>query len=218
MRRSSSTENDPVRAEVTLKKAIELNPHDTASQARYIDVLRVTGRSEEALRVNARAVAAEPASPRLWAQRSTILHDLEQYEEAFKAAERAMALPGCNGNLRAVWAKGLALESLGRFGEAESVYRSGINPGADRWNLPSLGHLLGRMGRRDEALQVLANLVKEHEAGRPASYQIALVYTGLGEHDKALEWIERGRARNESSMSFLALEKRFRPLTGKLHV
>ena len=66
------------------------------------------------------------------------------------------------------------------------------------------------MGRRAEAQDVLAKLMQQYEAGRPASYQIALVHAGLGDRGKALEWIERGQSRRESSMTFLTLEKRFK--------
>ena len=136
-------ENDPVQAEATVRRALALNPHDVGSQARFVDLLRVTGRSDEALEVNWKAVQSEPASPRLWAQRAIVLYDLNRYEEALVAADHALTLPACDNNPRALWAKGMALERLGRSSEAEAVYRFGMTRAGDHWNLPSLGHLLG---------------------------------------------------------------------------
>ena len=82
----------------------------------------------------------------------------------------------------------------------------------DRWNYPALGYLLAQMGRKEEARQIVNELTREHEKGKPVCYSVALVMTGLGEKDEALTWLERSAAAGESSIAFLGVEKRFESL------
>jgi hypothetical protein len=65
-----------------------------------------------------------------------------------------------------------------------------------------------------EARTILANLIRQHENGMGISFQIALVYTGLGETEQALSWLERGRAAGDTNIPYLRLEKRFERLHG----
>jgi hypothetical protein len=53
--------------------------------------------------------------------------------------------------------------------------------------LGSLGYALALSGRRDEAQVLLERMM----TNRPEGYYIAMVYHGLGDDERALEWLER---------------------------
>ena len=62
------------------------------------------------------------------------------------------------------------------------------------------GYVLARAGRTDEAQQVLATLLERSRRVDDASFEIALVYAGLGANDRAFEWIDRAIEQRSLSM------------------
>ncbi|MGH9659787.1 MAG: hypothetical protein ACRD96_14655, partial [Bryobacteraceae bacterium] len=81
--------------------------------------------------------------------------------------------------------------------------------------LSSLGHLLGRMGRREEAGRLLKLLGEMYGKGRNLGYSIALVRMGLGDRAGALEWLEKAAETREPILPFVVVEPRFATLRGE---
>jgi tetratricopeptide (TPR) repeat protein len=67
-----------------------------------------------------------------------------------------------------------AVELSGRSGEA----------------LGYLGYYYGQVGNRAEALKLLKENEDRYRAGKGAAYIVARIYAGMGDKDKALEWLE----------------------------
>jgi tetratricopeptide (TPR) repeat protein len=57
--------------------------------------------------------------------------------------------------------------------------------------LAQLGQAFARAGRTDEAREVLRRLDELSRARYVSPYHMAYVYTGLGEQDRAMDWLER---------------------------
>jgi tetratricopeptide (TPR) repeat protein len=53
------------------------------------------------------------------------------------------------------------------------------------------GYILARAGRRDEALQALEDLRRLTHPRQPSPFHVALIYVGLDDSDRALEWLEK---------------------------
>ena len=54
-----------------------------------------------------------------------------------------------------------------------------------------LSYALGSVGEIKEATEILNFQLKKREDVHVPSHMIAAMYMGLGDHDKALEWLER---------------------------
>lgn len=65
-----------------------------------------------------------------------------------------------------------------------------ISPG-NTFGLSSLGYAYAVTGRKAEALKVLDQLNEISKHKYVPALQMALIYTGLGEKDKAFEWLEK---------------------------
>lgn len=197
-------------AEKAAREAVRLNPKDVAATARLVDLLRIRGYSREAASVVQRAIVLEPAHPRLWLQRALLAYDESRYEEALGYADHALGLFSGKSHPIGWWVKGLCLERLGRLSEAEAAYRAGMKAtSVEAWNAPSLAYLMARTGRTKDAETILAELMRNVDKGMNYWYQVALVLTGLGRVDEAVSWLERGQAAGDTSVPFIALEKRF---------
>jgi tetratricopeptide (TPR) repeat protein len=75
-----------------------------------------------------------------------------------------------------------------------------------------LGWAYGLAGRRDEAREVLEELLERsrREYVRPSS--LVVVFIGLNEKDKALEWLERAYQERDGHLVLLKVDPGFDPL------
>jgi hypothetical protein len=62
---------------------------------------------------------------------------------------------------------------------------------------------LGLAGRTDEARQVLTELEKTAAEQKVDPIAFAYVYSGLGEHDHAIEWLRKAYEERSAEMVFL---------------
>ncbi len=76
----------------------------------------------------------------------------------------------------------------------------------------SLAHAQALFGQRAQAREVLAKLTEASRKGYVPSYHFALVYTGLGEKDRAFEWLERAYQERSTVLAYLRLDPRLAPL------
>lgn len=202
---------DFVAAEKHLKRAVELDPRNGEAFRYYADLLRITGRSEQARIEVDHALALEPNSARLRLQRAVMLYDLGQCDIAAEQATRAEELRP--QFLEAMWLKGLCLEREGKFSEAEKQFRAilAVAP-ADGRALPAIGHLYGRMRRMEDARHALTQLEQLQAKGKVVSYSLALVHAGMGNSARALDELERAYRERDQSVLYLGIEWRLRDL------
>src|SRR3989449_10601499 len=76
----------------------------------------------------------------------------------------------------------------------------------------SLGHALGTAGDRPGARAVLDRLLRQREHQYVSPYDVALVYTGLGDKDQALDWLQRAYQERSSLLVFALREPRLAAL------
>jgi serine/threonine-protein kinase len=198
-------------AETALRRAVELNPRKPAAQSTLADVLRLTGRWQEASIEIARATILDPRSAGLRVQSALLLYSQHRPTEALAEAWRATEV-GPNNPI-AHWMTGLCYEQLGKWDEAEKAYRRVLKLSPrDSRGVPALGYLLGKTGREPEARHILSSLIREDQQGMSKAYQVALVHAGLGETEQALTWLETAYSRRDASLPYLKVELRLEAL------
>lgn len=75
--------------------------------------------------------------------------------------------------------------------------------------LSALGYAYGRAGMRDAAVELLEELRRDPEL---AAFNTAVVYLGLGEHERALDLLERAFVGRDMHLLYLKAGPRFDPL------
>jgi tetratricopeptide (TPR) repeat protein len=204
-------------AEAALRRAIELNPRNTLARQRYVNLLNIMGRAEEARLEIERAIQMQPAAASLRVEKAKMLYQAGRSDEAIREAEAAEGLTNQMPVYPIALAiHGLALEQKRQFTAAEKILRASlaIQP-HDPWNEPALGHLLARTGRTAEAEVILAELRRQGERGRKSHVAVALVSTALGRYADALTALERGFVERDDAMPSVGLDPRFQPLHGE---
>src|SRR6185436_3797499 len=201
-------------ADRRFRRAIELDPGSYMTHLSYYTLLSAMGRDTEAIAEAKRALELNPLSLLAQAAAARPYYMARRYPEAIAQAQRA--LKDDSTFTRAHFWLGLALEQSGRLPEAVREFEAAIKwAGTDSIPvyLAALGHAYAVAGQRDQAEQLIEAL-----KSRPyvSPVDIATVYTGLGERDRAFEWLERGLSGRAYGLVFVATDPRFEPLRGDL--
>ena len=193
--------------------ALARDPNNASLRHRYSRYLSSVGRTDEALVQMQRARELDPLSLIIQANVGVIHYFGRQFEETLRHLQRlAVAEPDFPV---AHWGIGLAREQMGdmdgalaSFQKAAELTERGTNV------LASLGRAYAVSGKPDEARKILQELTARAKQRYVPSYQIALVYAGLGDKDKAFESLEKAFEERSTLLTYLKMDPRFDSLRG----
>jgi TolB-like protein/Flp pilus assembly protein TadD len=198
-------------AERELRRAVELNPNYATAHHWLSRFLRIRGRSDEALSEIRKAREADPVSIVIGDNVTQSLFDQGDIDGAIAECRRLIDL---DPQFWIVHMRlGFALIEKGNKDEglAAAQRASELLNGATT-SLGFLGYAQAAAGRRDEALATARGLEKRYSAGEGDGVRIASVYVGLGDKDKAFEWLERDFQAKRPSLVEIFQEPEFKEL------
>jgi tetratricopeptide (TPR) repeat protein len=109
----------------------------------------------------------------------------------------------------------IVLIKQGRYADALSEAQKSIQfSNRSNASLGLLGHVYGKMGRRSDAEAVIKELETRYEQKFADARDVAVVYVGLDDKDKAFSWLEKAFADHSVFLTFLRLEPLMDPLQG----
>ena len=171
-------------AEEALLRGIQLNPKYSTAHHYHGLYLRGRGRFEEALTELRQAQALDTLSPRITLDLGKELSRRGEYDLAIEQFSNALEL---QPDFASAYANlGRAYLAQGSYQEALTRFQRGAELDPDIGG-PWLAYFFAVREQEEEALELLEEL--EDSSARPS--EIAAVYTGLGEMDQALEWLDR---------------------------
>ncbi|HUN64940.1 MAG TPA: protein kinase [Bacteroidota bacterium] len=178
-------------AEVEYQTAISLTPNYPTVYHWYSIFLGRLGRYDEAYAAIQKAADLDPLSPvillNVAIQKYRVKHDLPG---ALAGFQKVIDLDAGFGAAYAQ--RGYALCMEGKLNEALPDLEKGVELSVrSAENLASLSYCLAKLGRTAEARKILDELLGNYAKGNGSAYHIAKVYLGLGETDKAFEWLNR---------------------------
>jgi len=188
-------------AERLYRQAIELNPNYGDAHHEYATYLAAVGRTEEALVEARRAHEVEPLSLEYAVNVPWKLYFLRRYEEAESEFRKLTGWwPWFHGSyiLASIYFQ------TGRQREAISLMRQSVTD-SRRGNieLMFLARMLGASGARSEVREVLEEMQQLSRRRYVPPEYIAMVYEGLGERDRAVQWFETAYREHSMNVWFL---------------
>jgi DNA-binding winged helix-turn-helix (wHTH) protein/TolB-like protein/Flp pilus assembly protein TadD len=173
-------------------RALELNPNDAQAYLSYAYHHLADGRLEEALDKLKRAVVIDPLSANLNTTLGVTLYRLHRYEESLARLKQTVKL---DPNLfRTHWALGLVYTQMGQHEAAITALQRAVELSNNGPLMQAaLGFGYATAGRRAEADQVLEQIRQVQPPRRGTAYWVAAVHLGLGDRDRAFEWLEKAR-------------------------
>jgi len=183
-------------AELLYRRVISISPNYGEAHHSYATMLAEIGRMDEAVSEARSAAAAEPLSIEYGANVIWKLYLARRYREAEQVyLERLKWDPTLPGS----YVMGSVYLAMGRRREAIDELQKSAKMFHGVLDLMYLAHGLGVTGDRAGARKVLDELLAlKQQRNVPPEY-LAIVYEGLGEREKALEWFEA--AYTERSMN-----------------
>jgi TolB-like protein/DNA-binding winged helix-turn-helix (wHTH) protein/Flp pilus assembly protein TadD len=194
-------------AEREFRRAIELNPSYATSYRWFANCLTQQGRHEVALAEIKQAQQLDPLSLVTNIAVAYTLYMARHYDESIQQSRKTLELD--NQFAPTHWILGLALEQDGEIGEAIAEFQKATTLDAHPFYPAALGHAYGVAGKRDEAQAVLAELAKLSIQKDIAWNDIALIYAGLGDKEKALAALDTAYHRHDSQSNWLKVDPRF---------
>jgi TolB-like protein/Flp pilus assembly protein TadD len=191
-------------AESGLKRAIELNPSYPVAHQWYALLLSSLGRHDEAIAEAKRAHELDPLSLQSDAQVGLHYYFARQYDQAIQRLHQTLELDP-NFPPAHYWL-GIAYLEKGASQEALEALQTAVRlSGSSGLFEPDLARAYGLTGKRDAARRILGELQELSRKKYVPADSIAIIYIGLGDKNRALEWLEK--AREESCAGSILLLK-----------
>jgi eukaryotic-like serine/threonine-protein kinase len=198
-------DRDSYAAEGELRKAIMLKPTNQVAHRWYAYSLSAMGRHEEAYTEMERGRQISPQSPVVATGVANVLFLASRFDDAIAAAQRALELDtgavAAHTVLR--WSyeqKGMHLEALATY-EQERVF-AGDTP----TTRAKRAHVLAAIGRHDEARPILEQIIAKRNEEWVTAYEIAIIYSWLGELNKGFEWLKLAEQEHAVGFTFVRVD------------
>jgi tetratricopeptide (TPR) repeat protein len=196
---------DWVYAESEFKRVIELNPNYPTAHHWYCLRLVVFGRFDEALAESKRAQELDPLSLVISTLVGYVPYFSRQYDKAIEQLKKTLEL---DPNFApAHLCLGWAYVRQGRFDEGMAEYQKVRTiVGSGPYGLADLGYAYARTRKKSEATKILNELLEFSKQGYSLPFDIAIVYWGLGDKDKTLEWLEKASEERSTFLLFIKID------------
>jgi len=198
------------RAEAALRRSIALDPQYAMGHMSLGHVLSQMGRHREAEPLMRRARELEPLYAMAQALSSQTAFQARDYAGAVEYATQAISLDPefWIGHMM----RAQAYEQLGQYERAvEETAIAARFSGQNSKALSLRGYVLAKVGRGDEAREVLNALRTATQQRYVPPYALALIHAGLGETDAAFEWLDRAFAAHDVHLMFLTVDPKWDP-------
>jgi eukaryotic-like serine/threonine-protein kinase len=192
-------------------RAIELNANYAPAHQWYANYLIAMGRMSQAIEEARRTQDLDPFSLVISSHKAWALYFAGQYDQAIAICKKTLELdPNFFVARRYL---GLAYEQKGMYAEAISEYQQALAlSGGSTLMIAHLGHAYAASGDKIRAQQSLTELEERSKQGYVSAYLTAVIYAGLGEKEKAFEWLEKAYEERAEFLIYLKTDPRLEPL------
>jgi TolB-like protein/DNA-binding winged helix-turn-helix (wHTH) protein/Tfp pilus assembly protein PilF len=190
------------------KRAVDLNPNFETALRSYSSYLAWWGRDKEALELARRARDLDPVSPNARQNLGLVHYFARRYDDAITHFREALDLDPNFGQGhvmlgRTYVAKGLPDRAVEELERAKGLM--GDRPDV----ITPMAYVLAKAGRRREALATLDDLRRIGKPRDPSPFRLAYVHAGLGDTDRAFEWLQKAIEARDWQLGMLNVEPAF---------
>ena len=201
------------KAQEEFQRSLALNPaHPTASHW-YAEYLMTMGRHEEAIGRMKSSQELDPLSLIISVAIGWAHYMAGKYDEAMEQLRRTVEM---EPNYPVTyWILGLVLRKLRRYEEAIAEGEKGVKlSGGSPLMNAALAQTLAGAGRKKEAMQILEELTNLGTQRYVAPYFFAGIYIGLGEDERAMEYLEKSYEEHSHWLIYLHIDPSMDGLRG----
>jgi TolB-like protein/DNA-binding winged helix-turn-helix (wHTH) protein/Tfp pilus assembly protein PilF len=216
---------DVTAAERNFTRSLELSPNSVWVHMNTVTYLAWRGRRTEGFAEWARARQLDPLWLEMEGGDGLIYYQLREYQPMLKDMRKYVATDP--GSWLTRYLLGVAYEGSGQTRQAIPEYQKAVElSGNDNDPMAALAYAYARIGKRAEAEKILRELLEQSKTGYVSSYMIATIYAGLGNRDRAFEFLEKAYDERSADLSYflkadlrmdtLRSDPRFRDLVSRM--
>jgi TolB-like protein/Tfp pilus assembly protein PilF len=189
-------------AEREFKRALTLSPGSVDVYILYSIYLTMTGRFDEAIAGFKRAVELDPATPETYTYLGGFgYHIAGRFDEAIAQLKKALDMDPNSFYAQLFLASTYALKGMSGEAIAQADKVISAWPTLEDAELFSfLGWVYAVSGRQEKARDILKRMLDLRARRYVDAYLIGEVYAGLGEKEKAFEWLMRAYEEHAGQM------------------
>jgi eukaryotic-like serine/threonine-protein kinase len=199
-------------AEKEMRYAVDVSPNDIDIRETLGWYLAWSGRRNEALAEMEKMRQLDPIYPQTFIMELGVDYHNRDYKSLVEASQKLLkTYPGPWVNH---YYLGVGYEGTGLPAQAIPEYQQAAElSGRDSDVIAGLAHAYATMGKRAEAQKILGDLQQQSRVNYVSPYMIAVIYSGLGQKDKAFEFLERAYQQKSPDLAyFIKADLRIDPL------
>jgi serine/threonine protein kinase/tetratricopeptide (TPR) repeat protein len=194
-------------AEKEFKRSLELNPTYPTANHWNAEFVMTMGRQIEAIAKMKNSQTLDPLSLIINVAIGWANYMARRYDEALEQLLQTVELD--RNYPVTYWILGLVYRTTGRYELAIAEGEKGVNfSGGSPLMRAALAHSCGKGGRRNEALQILGELTDLAKQKYVAPHFFVGIHTGLGEIERALEYLEKSYEEHSHWLIYLHMDPR----------
>ena len=192
-------------AQTEFKRSLERDPTYPTANHWYAEYVMTMGRHTEVMARMKKGQELDPLSLIINVAVGWALYFARQYDEAIEQLRQTVEL---DPNYPVTyWILGLLLRKTGCYEAAIAEGEKGVKlSGGSPLMRAALAHTFGTAGRTKEALRILDELTELGKQKYVAAYFFAGIYVGLGENDRAIEYLERSYEEHSHWLIYLHID------------
>jgi serine/threonine protein kinase/Tfp pilus assembly protein PilF len=189
---------DHAGAEREFRRALQMDPNAARTHMYYAGFLMDNGRLDEALIEIDTALRLDPLNLVANSNKALILESSRRYAESIEQSRKTLQLEprlaAAHLNLATT------LTQQRQFVEALGELREGMKCGGGIEYQAATANICALMGNRREAERILGELLRLSRQRYVQPFWLAMAYAGLGDKDRAFEWLAKGLAEHSPWM------------------
>jgi eukaryotic-like serine/threonine-protein kinase len=187
------------------QRALELNPCYPTANHYYAECLMTLGRHAEALTRMKKSLELDPLSLIINVAIGWAYYHARQYDEGVAQLLRTVELDP--NYPMTCWILGLLYRKTARYDLAISAGKKAVNlSGGSPLMRAALAQTFATAGAAQEAIQILDDLQKLAKERYVVPHFFAGIYADLGDHDRALEYLEKSYAEHCHWLIYLHID------------
>ena len=192
-------------AQKEFKRSLELNPAYPTANHWHAEYVMTMGRHAEAIAKMKNSQTLDPLSLIINVAIGWAYYMARRYDEALEQLLQTVEL---DPNYPVTyWILGLLYRTTGRYELAITEGEKGVNlSGGSPLMRAALAHSYGKAGRTKEALQILDDLTSLAKHKYVAPHFFAGIHIGLGENDRAVEYLEKSYEEHSHWLIYLHMD------------
>lgn len=193
------------------QRALELNPNDASAHQWYALALAELGKSDQAISEILLAQRLDPRSLIINANVAWCYYMAGKYDQSIEQSRKALEL---DPNFAVAHEYlGQAYLEKGEYAQSIEELRKAVAISPHDTSMKAeLANAYASAGQTKEAQALLRELLEQSARGHVSSYNFALIYTGLGDKNEAIRWLNKAYDERAVRLMNLTVHPRFATL------